>query len=315
MSETLGKQLKERRTKAGYSLEQIAELTRIPVATLIAIEAGDSAPLPAKPFARGFIRTYAKLVGLDPDRAVALFDQESPVTTAPTSPSAAPPNLVVEAPAEEKESILWFQASRTFFMLIGILVTLVLSGIIFVALDKVQSYDDEKSTSEDMIAEDTANDRASQSEEEIFVTPTLPQDPELSKKQSLAKDGKPETATGTAVETVKVDSATKNSGETPALTAKTDKAKASGEKKKPAAKVAKVSHKLSVQALQDVELTIIWSIGPPQVFLLKPNEIKNIVFSSSVTIRMSNGSAVRVTYDGDSVDHSKEQQPIELSYP
>ena len=41
-------------------------MTRVPLSTLRAIEAGDEENLPAPVFLRGFVRAYAKCVGLDP---------------------------------------------------------------------------------------------------------------------------------------------------------------------------------------------------------------------------------------------------------
>lgn len=69
-SDGIGAQLKAAREARGLSLEQVAAETRIPQRHLQTIEAGDFAALPARTYAIGFTRTYAKAVGLD-DVAIA----------------------------------------------------------------------------------------------------------------------------------------------------------------------------------------------------------------------------------------------------
>ncbi|MFA9201357.1 MAG: helix-turn-helix domain-containing protein [Cypionkella sp.] len=60
-----GDRLRRAREGAGMTLEQLAAETRIPQRHLAMIEAGDWNALPARTYATGFARTYAKAVGLD----------------------------------------------------------------------------------------------------------------------------------------------------------------------------------------------------------------------------------------------------------
>ena len=61
----IGTQLREAREARGLSLEQLAAETRIPQRHLQTIEAGEFSALPARTYAIGFSRTYARAVGLD----------------------------------------------------------------------------------------------------------------------------------------------------------------------------------------------------------------------------------------------------------
>lgn len=61
----VGPQLRAARERAGLTIEQVAAETRIPQRHLHTIEAGDFSALPARTYAVGFSRTYAKLVGLN----------------------------------------------------------------------------------------------------------------------------------------------------------------------------------------------------------------------------------------------------------
>ena len=66
----IGAQLRAAREARGLSIEQVAAETRIPQRHLVTIEAGEFAKLPARTYAIGFSRTYAKAVGLN-DKDVA----------------------------------------------------------------------------------------------------------------------------------------------------------------------------------------------------------------------------------------------------
>jgi cytoskeleton protein RodZ len=61
-----GEQLRYARERAGMTLDQVSAETRIPRRHLEMIEAGDFEGLPARTYATGFARTYAKVVGIDP---------------------------------------------------------------------------------------------------------------------------------------------------------------------------------------------------------------------------------------------------------
>jgi cytoskeletal protein RodZ len=74
----LGTDLREARERAGFSLSDLAARTRIPVKSLRAIEQNDFAKLPPGIFARSFIRSYAREVGVDPVTAVAEYRAMAP---------------------------------------------------------------------------------------------------------------------------------------------------------------------------------------------------------------------------------------------
>lgn len=65
----IGRYLSGQRQLRGISLEELAEITRIPIRSLERLESGvfDAAP---DGFVRGFVRTVAAALGLDPDEAV-----------------------------------------------------------------------------------------------------------------------------------------------------------------------------------------------------------------------------------------------------
>lgn len=63
------------RAAAGLSLEDIADRTKISRQILRSLEAGDFRFLPQKVFCRNFVSQYAEVVGADPKRVAAAFDE------------------------------------------------------------------------------------------------------------------------------------------------------------------------------------------------------------------------------------------------
>lgn len=63
--ERVGDRLRAARTQAGLDLADVATRTRIPQRHLAAIEAGDYSALPALTYCVGFVKSYARAVGLD----------------------------------------------------------------------------------------------------------------------------------------------------------------------------------------------------------------------------------------------------------
>ena len=84
----IGAQLRSAREALGVSLALIAQKTRVQPRIIAAIEHNDLASIPPRPFGRGFIRSYAREVGLDPDVTVrayfAQFGTAAPAAHAPT---------------------------------------------------------------------------------------------------------------------------------------------------------------------------------------------------------------------------------------
>ena len=61
------------RKKSGFSLEEIAKVTRIPVSILTSLEAGDVEAAGGVAYARGHIRAIAQMIEIDPTELLELF--------------------------------------------------------------------------------------------------------------------------------------------------------------------------------------------------------------------------------------------------
>jgi cytoskeleton protein RodZ len=60
--------LRRRREQRGLTIDDLSRTTKISRGTLMALETGDVLHLPAPIYTRGFVKTYAREVGLDPER-------------------------------------------------------------------------------------------------------------------------------------------------------------------------------------------------------------------------------------------------------
>lgn len=69
----VGAALRDAREQRGLSLDQLAQTTKIRVTTLQAIETNRKEKLPEAIFLRGFVRAYAREVGLDPEDTVRQY--------------------------------------------------------------------------------------------------------------------------------------------------------------------------------------------------------------------------------------------------
>ena len=76
--EPFGKLLLDARAARGMTLAEVSAATKIPVSKLQAIERDDIENLPGGIFTRGFVRSYAETVGLDPQETLAQFEARFP---------------------------------------------------------------------------------------------------------------------------------------------------------------------------------------------------------------------------------------------
>lgn len=74
---TLGADLRRAREQAGITIAELAERTKVRPGILASIEADAHDRLPAMTYAIGFVKAYARTVGLDPEDVAERFRRES----------------------------------------------------------------------------------------------------------------------------------------------------------------------------------------------------------------------------------------------
>ncbi len=89
-SNTIGTTLRQRREARRMGLAELARITRIPLGTLDAIERDHFDDLPGEVFVRGFLRSYARAVGMVPDEMVARYMSSRRVAAVEPLPLSVP---------------------------------------------------------------------------------------------------------------------------------------------------------------------------------------------------------------------------------
>lgn len=87
--DSLGSYLRHERELRQISLEEIAQTTRIPIRMLQRIEDDDLDALPGEVFARGFLKSYARSVGLEPEAVLARYGERTSDDEAAPAPITA----------------------------------------------------------------------------------------------------------------------------------------------------------------------------------------------------------------------------------
>ncbi|BDQ36088.1 putative membrane protein YmfM [Pseudodesulfovibrio nedwellii] len=108
----LGQALQEGREAKGMTIEAVMEATKISRINLIALESGDSSSMPHPVYTKGFVKSYARLLGLDADelsmvvdREYQLDEQNADEVDYEVSPSAEKAFQEADAPAVKKRSV------------------------------------------------------------------------------------------------------------------------------------------------------------------------------------------------------------------
>jgi len=106
-STDFGARLRQAREARGITLRQIANSTKISLASLEWLERNDISKLPGGIFSRAFVRSYAQEIGLDPDETVreflAAFNEET--VTAGTPPALRPQKDGEESSFESQQRL------------------------------------------------------------------------------------------------------------------------------------------------------------------------------------------------------------------
>lgn len=131
-----GAQLAAQRQAKGWSVEHAAGQLKFATRQVIALEADNYAVLPGPVIVRGFVRAYAKLLGLDANALVASLPQEGPVRNEPIVPQRT-----LSTPFSESPLPLGNRSKLSPGLIAGGILVLVLVGAL-VAVHETDMFDD-----------------------------------------------------------------------------------------------------------------------------------------------------------------------------
>jgi cytoskeletal protein RodZ len=88
--DTVGQHLRHLRESKGMSLEEVSRSTRVPVSSVERIEADRFDELPGEVFVRGFLKSYARAVEMDPEEILARYTASRRVAWVTPLPLSSP---------------------------------------------------------------------------------------------------------------------------------------------------------------------------------------------------------------------------------
>jgi cytoskeletal protein RodZ len=103
----IGNDLRSARLARRLSIDDIARETKVPPTLLRALEQNQFEALPGGLFTRGYLRAYARQVGLDPEQIVERYRHEfetPPVSLEPEAPQAKADDRFLNAAEESRSS-------------------------------------------------------------------------------------------------------------------------------------------------------------------------------------------------------------------
>lgn len=107
---TLGDFLQHQRLQRGVTVEQVASATKISVRLLQALEEDQYVQLPAQPFVRGFVISYSRFLGLNPQEVLTQygdFIQEKCTEDKPLNSSQTSTYVLDRKETEQSRTLLW----------------------------------------------------------------------------------------------------------------------------------------------------------------------------------------------------------------
>jgi len=291
----LGQTLKQERERQGLSIEVVMESTKISRTNIVAIENGDRSSLPHPVYAKGFIKSYARFLGLDADELSMAVDREY------QDEADGPEEQIYEvSPAAEKA----FQVAdspektgRTIWPIFLVLLVLIVAGVlIFMNLK----------TDDSSVPEPEAQTQQQAPPAEIL--PPAPVEPEQSaveveqpSEPSAAEEGAPaaEEAAASARETA--EAAAEEAA--PAVVEQQVEvvpAQQPVAEEKPVKQ--KYDHVVIIRAVTEKGCWIgVWKGDETRMsrdFVLQQNEPLRLLFNNPRRIRIGNVAGVTVTYNG-----------------
>ena len=131
----IGARLRDARVACRLEAEQVAEELHLDTGIIRAIEAGDMAALPAPIFAQGYVRSYARLVGLPEDELIRDFNAQC----------ADPPPLSVIS-AGDKPPLIRLPSARLIRNVILIMLGAIMLWLAYPFVERLVSSQGEEAT-------------------------------------------------------------------------------------------------------------------------------------------------------------------------
>ena len=170
--ETVGEILLSGRERAGLSLEEVSQETRLAVKNLEYLETDNFEAVPAKVYVRGFIRTYAIFLGLDVEYLLSKYEVQTGQTHRTKGDL-----WEVEAEVVEEKLGSVFPARRLLLPVILVIIALLIVIFIVTRGDRQEDERRIQPVSEEAVVNDTVKVRPAEQQVEEDAQPEAPLEP------------------------------------------------------------------------------------------------------------------------------------------
>ncbi|MBO9667995.1 MAG: helix-turn-helix domain-containing protein [Bdellovibrio sp.] len=345
-----GEILKAAREEKGLSLNEVGLSLKISSKVLNAIETGDESQLPAKTFLRGFVKSYATFLRLDPDKVLESFYEEMGSTKPKPyiRPSTTPEKEVIEEKIPEAssteseatvtpirkqataptraESYSPLQEKKNTKTIAVVVVLAILGGLIIFTKKMIDKYSKEAEVPTAEVAQTMENATpvtAIPSPAAPVESMTPEATPTASPLSNLTKAEEEKTAPVTmaspAHSPTPISSPVATPSPTTAATVAATPAASPATTASPTPTATPEEKKkpveLIVEALDTVEIEYSAPNGKPQKIKLSAEQVHTFKSKSGLKISFSNGGAVNLILNGKEIGIPGDLgKPIKLSY-
>ncbi|MGZ3687771.1 MAG: helix-turn-helix domain-containing protein [Bdellovibrionota bacterium] len=290
---SLGEFLRQERERRGITIEQVASATKINIKTLHALEGDHYSELPAKPFIRGFVTSYARFIGLDAKEILNRYDEflndrskERPNRDGGHSGYA----FERKDGEQQSRTILWFVMGA--FMVLGVFVMVFLKP----SFHRHHSSHADKLREAHPVAEASPESATAVAETAPQPSPSVaePKEKEEPKKAVAEEKEKPSEEPAKPEEPVAAatpESATPPVAEAP-ITPNDPLDSGLG------LKGPDIKHKLIVKALANCVVRYQVDSKPIHKFVLKKDRILVLRARENIRFQVSNPKSATVNYNG-----------------
>lgn len=305
----LGLTLKREREAQGRTIESVMEATKISRIVLVGLEEGDRSALPHPVYAKGFVKSYARLLGLDAEELAMVVDreyqseeeeQEEKFYEVSTEASKA---LQGGEPQKQRKRSVWPSI---------IVVVVLCFGLIVLAL-KLNKSDTETVPAQEQTTEEQAPATSQSAPQDEVAQPGSGED-DAAAEASVADEETPAPApddqaaepaaepTSTPEEPVQQAPAVAEKPEVTTPAAADEEVAEVAEEQEASEEQPKYAHVLVIRATTNKGCWIgLWKGDEARMardFVLKKGEPLRLMFNSPRRIRIGNAAGVEVTYNG-----------------
>lgn len=330
----MGEELRKARESRGMSLDEVVEITKISRRNIVALEEGNTDHLPHPVYAKGFVRSYARLLGLDGEELAMVVDQIIPEDE-DNLPSGYGDTREADKALAAHESSGGSGKSRLpsillFIVLLAALVGAVIYfGKLYTVLDKPTASVEEPAKTATM--DDSSANKASESDQSAsseepgasLADETEQPSADIAEAPAASAAGAEQEAVGgadsaaTQVDAADARTATDAATEAPARTVEAEvpeDVETVGEETDESQDQFRYAHNIVIRAVTEAGTWVgVWKGDEEKLyrdFILQNGEPLRLKFNSKRRIRIGNAGGVEVTHNGEPMELNAEKGSV-----